>query len=424
VPAANREKIIKEQVRIMDLGKQKIIVQKYGGTSVGTAERIKEIARRIGERKKDDLAIVVVVSAMGKETDRLISLAREISESPPARELDVLLSSGEQVSAALLAMALKERGVNARSFLSFQLPIFTDQRHAAALIREIRVENLLHCFQEGEVAVVAGFQGVTETGEITTLGRGGSDTTAVALAAALTADICEIYTDVDGVYTCDPQIHDGARKLTRISYEGMMELAGLGAKVLHNRCVELARKFNVEIHVRSSFNNEEGTWVGEEEEEMEGALISSVTYSRDDAKISVFGVPDKPGIASMIFIPLAEMGINVDMIIQNISRQNAADLTFTVHEEDLEKALQVVKNVAAEIGAEGVDSDRNIAKISIVGGGMHSNPGVASLMFQVLAREGINMMMISTSEIKISCIIDSRYTELAVRVLHDAFKLG
>ncbi|MDO9535118.1 MAG: aspartate kinase [Bacillota bacterium] len=407
----------------MDLGKRKIIVQKYGGTSVGSVERIKEVARRIAERKKEYDAIAVVVSAMGKETDRLISLAGELTGSPSLREIDVLLSSGEQVSAALLVMALEERGVNARSFLSFQIPILTDERHAAALIREIRVEKLLQCFQEGCVAVVAGFQGITQTGEITTLGRGGSDTTAVALAAALNADFCEIYTDVNGVYTCDPQIH-AARKLARISYEGMMELAGLGAKVLHNRCVELARKFNVKIHVRSSFNNEEGTWVNGREEEMEGALISSVTYSREEAKISVLGVPDKPGIASMIFIPLAEMGINVDMIIQNIGRQNAADLTFTVHEEDLEKALQVVKKVAVEIGAEGVHSDRNIAKISIVGGGMHSNPGVASLMFQVLAREGINIMMISTSEIKISCIIDSRYTELAVRILHDAFKLG
>ena len=408
----------------MGIEKKKIIVQKYGGTSVGTVERIKEAARRIAERKKEADAIAVVVSAMGEETDRLVFLGKEIADFPSQREQAVLLSSGEQVSASLLAMALGERGVNARSFLSFQLPILTDERHTAALIKEVSVEKLLHCFQEGEVAVVAGFQGMTQAGEITTLGRGGSDTTAVALAAALNADFCEIYTDVDGVYTCDPQIHAGARKLASISYEGMMELAGLGARVLHNRCVELARKYNVKIHVRSSFNDEEGTWVCREEQEMEGALISSVTYSREEAKISVLGVPDKPGIASMIFIPLAEMGINVDMIIQNIGRNNAADLTFTVHEEELDKALQVVREVVAEIGAEEVHSDRNIAKISIVGGGMRSNPGVASLMFQVLAREGINIMMISTSEIKISCIIDSRYTELAVRILHEAFKLG
>ncbi|MEW5921020.1 MAG: aspartate kinase [Bacillota bacterium] len=408
----------------MRLEKGKIIVQKYGGTSVGTVERIKEVAHRIAVRKKEADAIVVVVSAMGKETDRLIALAREMADIPNQREQDMLLASGEQVSSALLAMALNEKGVKARSFLSFQLPIITDERHTAALIKDINVEKLLRSFQEGEVAVVAGFQGITPAGEITTLGRGGSDTTAVALAAALNADFCEIYTDVEGVYTCDPQVHGAARKLKRISYESMMELAGLGAKVLHNRCVELARKYNVKILVRSSFNNEGGTWVCGEDEEMEGALISGVTYSREEAKISLMGVPDKPGIASLIFIPLAEMGINVDMIIQNIGRQNAADVTFTVPEDELEKALQVVGNVAKEIGAEEVHYDRNIAKVSIVGGGMRSNPGVASRMFQVLAREGINIMMISTSEIKISCIIDSRYTELAVRVLHDAFELG
>lgn len=408
----------------MSLEKRNIIVQKYGGTSVGTVERIKEVARRIEMRKQEVDGLVVVVSAMGKETDRLVSLSQEMSNAPPPRELDVLLSSGEQVSVAMLSMALADRGVKARSFLSFQVPIVTDERYAAAIIKEIRVESLFHSLHLGEVAVVAGFQGITGSGNITTLGRGGSDTTAVALAAALDADFCEIYTDVEGVYTCDPQIHNAARKLKKISYEGMMELAGLGAKVLHNRCVELARKYNVKILVRSSFNNNEGTWVCEEDEEMEGALISGVTYSRGEVKISVLGVPDKPGVASLIFIPLAEMGINVDMIIQNIGRNKAADVTFTVPEEELEKALQAVKQVAAEIGAEGVDCDRNIAKVSIVGGGMRSNPGVASRMFQVLAREGINIMMISTSEIKISCIIDVRYTELAVRILHDAFELG
>ena len=408
----------------MNLNKAKLIVQKYGGTSVGSVERIKEVARRIELRKQEVDRIVVVVSAMAGETDRLISLAREMGDTPPLREQDVLLSSGEQVSVALLSMALTERGIKARSFLSFQLPIVTDERHAAAIIKDIRVEGLLHSLQEGEVAVVAGFQGLTPSGSITTLGRGGSDTTAVAFAAALDADYCEIYTDVEGIYTCDPQIHSFARKLKKISYEGMMELAGLGAKVLHNRCVELARKYNVKILVRSSFNNNEGTWVCEEEEDMEGALISGVTYKRGEVKISVLGVPDKPGVASLIFIPLAEMGINVDMIIQNIGRNKAADVTFTVPEEELEKALQAVQRVAAEIGAEGVDCDRNIAKVSIVGGGMRSNPGVASRMFQVLAREGINILMISTSEIKISCIIDVRYTELAVRILHDAFELG
>ncbi len=407
----------------MSINKRKIIVQKYGGTSVGTVERIREVARRIQGRKNKVDEIVVVVSAMGKETDRLVSLARELGTAS-LREQDVLLSSGEQVSVALLSMALLERGVKARSFLSFQLPIVTDERHSAAIIKQINVKNILDSLHEGEIAVVAGFQGITLSGNITTLGRGGSDTTAVALAAALNADFCEIYTDVDGVYTCDPQVYGAARKLRTISYEGMMELAGLGAKVLHNRCVELARKYNVKILVRSSFNNSEGTWVCEEEEEMEGALISGVTYSRGEAKISVLGVPDKPGIASLIFIPLADMGINVDMIIQNIGRNKAADVTFTVPEEELAKALQVVNKVATELGAEGVDYDQNIAKISIVGGGMRSNPGVASKMFQALAREGINIMMISTSEIKISCVIDARYTELAVRILHDAFELG
>ncbi len=407
----------------MNQGKSKVIVQKYGGTSVGTVERIKHVAHRIATYKEKAEGIVVVVSAMGKETDRLLALSRETNASPDPREQDMLLASGEQVSSALLAMALAERGIKARSYLSFQLPIITNNRHTAALIKEINVERLLRSFQQGEVAVVAGFQGITAEGEITTLGRGGSDTTAVALAAALNADFCEIYTDVDGVYTCDPQVYKKARKLSKISYESMMELAGLGAKVLHNRCVELARKYNVKILVRSSFNYEEGTWVCGEDEEMEGELISGVTFSRGETKISVMGVPDKPGIASRIFIPLADMGINVDMIIQNIGRQNAADVTFTVPDDDLDRALQAVKKVAEEVGAEGVHYDQNIAKVSIVGGGMRSNPGVASRMFQALAAAGINIMMISTSEIKISCVIDARYTELAVRVLHDAFGL-
>ncbi|HAP32210.1 MAG TPA: aspartate kinase [Firmicutes bacterium] len=402
----------------------KIIVQKYGGTSVGTAERIKNVAQRIALRRNDVDALAVVVSAMGNETDRLLSLARNVADFPSLREQDVLLASGEQVSAALLAISLAEHGIKARSFLSFQLPIITDKKHAGAQIKEINISKLLQSFQEGEVAVVAGFQGITPGCEITTLGRGGSDTTAVGLAAALNANYCEIYTDVEGVYTCDPKVYVAARKLKRISYESMMELAGLGAKVLHHRCVDLARKYNVKILICSSFNNAEGTWVCEEDEKMEGTLISGVTYSRGEAKISVLGVPDKPGIASLIFIPLAEMGINVDMIIQNISRQNTADLTFTIPAEELEKALYLVTKAAHEIGAEGVHHDRHIAKISVVGGGMRSNPGVAARMFQTLAREGINIMMISTSEIKISCVIDARYTELAVRALHDAFNLG
>lgn len=401
-----------------------ILVQKYGGTSVGTTERIREIARRIAQRREEITKIVVVVSAMAGETDRLLSLAREIAPVPASRELDVLLSSGEQVSAALLAMALCELGKDACSFLSFQLPIRTEGNHVAARIREIRTEKLRAALDEGKIVVIAGFQGINEQGDITTLGRGGSDTTAVALAAALEADCCEIYTDVDGVYTCDPQIHSEARKLARISYEEMLELSGLGAKVLQARCVELAMKYKVRVLVRSSFNHERGTWVDKEGEGMEDALISGVTSSKGEAKISVLGVPDRPGIVYRIFAPLAETGINVDMIVQNISRENHSDVTFTVPAAELGKARGIVKKIAAELEAEGVLEDKNIAKVSIVGAGMKSHPGVACKMFGALAAEGINIQMISTSEIKISCVIEAKYAELAVRVLHDAFELG
>ncbi len=391
---------------------------------MGTPERIREVARRIAARREEVDGLAVVVSAMGGETDRLIGLAREVNPNLPSREYDVLLSSGEQVSAALLAMSLEEMGVKARSFLSFQLPVFTDGKHSAALIKDFGAERLREAFARGEVAVVAGFQGINQEGDITTLGRGGSDTTAVAMAAALQADMCEIYTDVEGVYTCDPGICAEARKLQQISYDEMMELAVLGAKVLHTRCVEMAKRFGVNLLVRSSFNNEEGTRVCKEGEEVEGALIAGVTYTRGEAKISVLRVPDTPGVVYRIFAPLAEMGINVDMIIQNISRDNYTDVTFTVPEEDLDTAVKAVETVARQIGADGVLYDRDIAKVSIVGDGMKTHPGVASKMFQALAGEGINIIMISTSEIKISCVIDSRYTELAVRVLHDAFELG
>ncbi len=399
------------------------IVQKYGGTSVGSIERIKEVAGRIAARRSEGNELLVAVSAMAGETDRLISLAEEVSPLYPDREYDMLLASGEQVSIALLSMALNAMGVPARSFLSFQLPIVTDERHSLALIREVGTERILRSLERGEVAVVAGFQGVTPVGEITTLGRGGSDTTAVALAAALKADFCEIYTDVSGVYTCDPQVYAAARKLARVSYEEMMEMAGLGARVLHPRCVELARKYGVNILVRSSFNNEGGTWVSEEDEGMEGALISGVTYTKGEAKVSIMGVPDRPGIAARIFNALSDKGINVDMIIQNVSRDNMTDVTFTVPQADLNRVVLLMERVAQEIGAEGVLSNSDIAKVSAVGAGMKSHPGVAARMFSALAGEGINIMMISTSEIKVSCVIDSRYTELAVRVLHDAFGL-
>ncbi len=391
---------------------------------MGTPERIREVARRIAARREEVDGLAVVVSAMGGETDRLIGLAREVNPNLPSREYDVLLSSGEQVSAALLAMSLEEMGVKARSFLSFQLPVFTDGKHSAALIKDFGAERLREAFARGEVAVVAGFQGINQEGDITTLGRGGSDTTAVAMAAALQADMCEIYTDVEGVYTCDPGICAEARKLQQISYDEMMELAVLGAKVLHTRCVEMAKRFGVNLLVRSSFNNEEGTMVCKEGDEVEGALIAGVTYTRGEAKISVLRVPDTPGVVYRIFAPLAEMGINVDMIIQNISRDNYTDVTFTVPEEDLDAAVKAVETLARQIGADGVLYERDIAKVSIVGDGMKTHPGVASRMFGALAEEGINIIMISTSEIKISCVIDARYTELAVRVLHDAFELG
>ncbi len=400
-----------------------ITVLKYGGTSVGSAERIREVARKVALRYQEGESLAVVVSAMSGETDRLIGLSGEVSGSPDLREVDVLLASGEQVSAALLALALQDLGVPARSFLAFQLPIVTDDNHSLALVQHIEVHVLERHLQERKVAVIAGFQGITTGGDITTLGRGGSDTTAVALSAAIQANSCEIFTDVNGIYTCDPNIYSRARKLEQISYDAMMELAVLGARVLHPRCVELAKKYNVTIRVRSSFDDDPGTQVSEEREQMEGALISGVTYSKGEARISVFGVPDRPGIAFQIFNSLALGSINVDMIIQNVGRSNLTDLTFTVPANDLDRAVKRVEQVAEEIEAEGVLADRDIAKVSIVGAGMKSHPGVASRMFGALAREGINIVMISTSEIKISCIIETRYTELAVRVLHDEFAL-
>ncbi len=400
-----------------------ITVLKYGGTSVGSAERIREVARKVALRYQEGESLAVIVSAMAGETDRLVGLSGQVSGYPDLRELDVLLASGEQVSAALLALALQDLGVPARSFLAFQLPIVTDDNHSLALVQHIEVHALKRHLQERKVAVVAGFQGLTTGGDITTLGRGGSDTTAVALSAAIQADSCEIFTDVNGVYTCDPNIYPRARKLEQISYDEMMELAVLGARVLHPRCVELAKKYNVTIRVRSSFDDGPGTQVSEERGQMEGALISGVTYSKGEARISVFGVPDRPGIAFQIFNSLAMESINVDMIIQNVGRGNLTDLTFTVPVADLDRAVKRVEQVAREIEAEGVLTDRDIAKVSIVGAGMKSHPGVASRMFGALAREGINIIMISTSEIKISCIIETRYTELAVRVLHDEFAL-
>ncbi|WP_456431182.1 aspartate kinase [Thermosulfuriphilus sp.] len=402
-----------------------LIVQKYGGTSVGNIERIRNVAQRVARYKDEGHDLVVVVSAMAGETDRLLSLAWELTSNPDPRELDVLVSTGEQVSVALLAMALKSMGYQARSYLGHQVKIHTDSLFGKARITGIDTEKIRADLDRGAVVIVAGFQGVTEEGDITTLGRGGSDTTAVALAAALKADICEIFTDVEGVFTADPHIVSNARKISRVSYEEMLELASLGAKVLEIRSVGFAMRYGVPIHVRSSFSEEPGTMVVEEEEEMEKVLVSGVTYNRNEARITLYSVPDRPGVAASLFGSLSQAGIVVDMIIQNVKRNGAyTDLTFTVPRTDYSRAMDIVQKVAQDIGAEGVSGETEIAKVSIVGVGMRTQPGVASKMFETLARYGINIMMISTSEIKISCVIEEKFTELAVRALHDAFGLS
>jgi len=401
-----------------------LIIQKYGGTSVGNVEKIKNVARRVRSARQDGNDVIVVVSAMGEETDRLLDLARDITDQPDEKEQDVLISTGEQVSSSLLAMALKSLGINARSLLGHQIKIQTDSAFGKARILKIDSKRLLRELKDGKVLVIAGFQGVDEKNNITTLGRGGSDTSAVAIAAALKADICEIYTDVEGVFTADPNICPDARKLNKISYEEMLEMASLGAKVLQTRSVQFAKKYQVPIHVRSTFKNGTGTIVTKEDQDMESVIVSGVTYDKDEAKITVTKVPDMPGIASKLFTPISEANIFVDMIIQNVSTDGLTDLTFTVPQADFKKAMELVMVTAREINARDVLADTNIAKVSIVGMGMRSHSGVASKVFTVLAREGISIMMISTSEIKISCVIESKYTELAVRVLHEAFDLG
>ena len=400
-----------------------LIVQKYGGTSVGTLERIKKVAEKILVRKKEGNDIVVVVSAMAGETDRLINLAKEITENPPLRELDLLVSTGEQVSSALLSITLQSMGCPSVALLGYQVPIYTDNLYTKARIKEIKIDRIKKELAQGKVVIVAGFQGVTREGDITTLGRGGSDTTAVALSAALKADLCEIYTDVEGVFTADPRIVPRARKLKKISYEEMLEMASSGAKVLEMRSVELAMIYKVPLVVRSSFSEAEGTLITEEDEEMEKVVVSGVTYNRNEARISIYGVPDKPGVAAKVFGPVGERGIVVDMIIQTARPDGKADLTFTVPKTDYKEALKIVKEIGNEIGAERIEGDENIAKVSIIGAGMRTHSGVATKMFKTLADHGINIMMISTSEIKISCVIDEKYTELAVRALHEAFNL-
>jgi aspartate kinase len=401
-----------------------LIVQKYGGTSVGTLERIQAVAERVGRGSKTGDQLVVVVSAMAGETNRLLELAGKLSVQPAEREVDVLLSTGEQETAALLAIALQERGYRARSFLGHQIRIDTDSAFGRARIRSIDGARLQSALQRGEIAVVAGFQGVDEEHNITTLGRGGSDTSAVAVAAALKADVCEIYTDVDGVYTSDPRICPQARKLERISHDEMLELASLGAKVLQIRSVEFAKRYNVPVHVRSSFDDSEGTWVVPEEKGMEQVLVSGVSLDRDQAKITVRHLPDRPGVAYAVLGPIARANIVVDMIIQNASAAGDTDLTFTLPKTDFRRALAMVETTAAEIGAQGVSADTDVVKVSVVGLGMRSHAGVAASMFETLARESINIQMISTSEIKISVVIDAKYGELAVRALHAALVEG
>jgi len=400
-----------------------LVVQKYGGTSVGSVERIRNVANRIAKTFDAGNEVVVIVSAMSGETNRLVALAAEVTETPSEREYDVLVSTGEQVTIALLSMCLQSMGYDAKSYLGSQIPMLTDKVHAKARIKRIGDENIREDLENGTIVIVAGFQGTDGEGNITTLGRGGSDTSAVAVAAAMKADVCEIYTDVDGVYTTDPRMVPEARKIEKISYDEMLEMASLGAKVLQIRSVEFAKKYNVVIHVRSSFHDKPGTLVMKEDQDMETVLVSGVAYNKDEAKISIFGVPDQPGISAQIFTPLSDNDITVDMIIQNISHQGATDLTFTVPKGDCKKAVGIIEKVADKIKARGVSSDLDISKVSIIGVGMRSHAGVASTMFEALSQEGINIQMISTSEIKVSCIVDAKYTELAVRVLHKAFGL-
>ena len=400
-----------------------LVVQKFGGTSVANIEKIKNVAEKAIREKKAGNDVIVVLSAMAGETDRLIALAHLAAESPDEREYDSLISTGEQVTVSLLSIVLNSMGYRARSFLGFQVKILTDKAYKKARISLIDTEAIQKELHNGTIAIVAGFQGVDEDNNITTLGRGGSDTSAVALAAALKADRCDIFTDVDGVYTTDPNICSKARRLDKISYDEMLEMAMTGAKVLQPRSVEMAKKYNVPVYVKSTFSDEGGTLVTKEDKEMEREVVSGITYDRDQAKITVVHVPDKPGVAASLFTPLSEHNISVDMIIQNASADGFTDLTFTVSKKEMKEAQQIVDATAKAVGARKVEVDDDVAKVSIIGVGMVSHSGVAAKMFKTMAKESINIMMISTSEIKISCIIQRKYTELAVTVLHDAFGL-
>jgi aspartate kinase len=400
-----------------------LVVQKYGGTSVADVDRIRSVARRVVARKDAGDSLVVVLSARAGDTDRLIAMAREMSSNPDPRELDVLLSTGEQITVALFSMAVKDLGCEAVSMTGYQAGIITDCHYGEARISWIETQPIKDRLEEGKIVVVAGFQGYDDEGNITTLGRGGSDTTAVALAAALEAELCEICTDVEGVFTTDPNIYSKARKLDKISYEEMLEMASMGAKVLHLRSVEFGMKYHVPILVCSSFNDASGTLVTKEDEEMERVMVSGITYNRNEARITLTNVPDLPGMAAKLFRPISEAGINVDLIVQGSgSIPGRANLSFTVPKPHYEQTMRIAEDVAKGMDA-GVHSNPNISKISVIGVGMRTHCGVASKMFETLARENINLKMISTSEIKISCVIDEKYTELAVRVLHDAFEL-
>ncbi len=406
-----------------------LIVQKYGGTSVGNLERIQNVARRVAETRRQGHDVVVVVSAIGGETDRLLKLGADMIQhgSPRGsqqREMDVLVSTGEQVSAALLSMALHDLGVEACSLMGHQVRIVTDAAHTKARIASIDATKLRAVLDSGKVAVVPGFQGVGPSGDITTLGRGGSDTTAVALAAATQADVCEIYTDVDGVFTADPNVVKTARKIDRISFEEMLELASLGAKVLQIRSVELAMKNRVPLHVRSSFHSGEGTWVTDEEKNMESVVVTGVAADRNEVKVTVRSLPDNPGMVAKLFEPLAEANVSVDMIIQNVAEDRTTDLTFTVNATDLDRTVEIVEGLKADLGATEILSDDRVAKVSVVGLGMRTHAGVASKVFRILANEGVNIAAISTSEIKVSVLIHSKYSELALRALHEGFGLA
>jgi aspartate kinase len=400
-----------------------LVVQKFGGTSVADIDKIKNVAAKAIREKKAGNEVVVVLSAMAGETDRLIALAHKAAESPNEREYDSLISTGEHVTVTLLAIVLNSMGYKAKSFLGFQVKILTDKAYKKARISLIDTDAIKKELKHGAIAVVAGFQGVDEDNNITTLGRGGSDTSAVALAAALNADRCDIYTDVDGVYTTDPNVCNKARRLDKISYDEMLEMAMTGAKVLQPRSVEMAKKYNVPVYVKSTFSDKGGTLVTKEDKDMEKEIISGITYDRDQAKITVVHVPDKPGVAASLFTPLSEHNISVDMIIQNVSAEGFTDLTFTVSKKEMKEAQKIVDATAKAVGAKKVEVDDDVAKVSIIGVGMVSHSGVAAKMFKTMANENINIMMISTSEIKISCIIKRKYTELAVTALHDAFGL-